>query len=242
MLKAEGKIQPSTFLWLALFLALALAWLWPVPSRLTSRIPSDQGDPVFNTWVLWWNAQAVPFTDRWWSPPVFYPLRGTLAFSEHLFGIAVFTTPLQFAGLNAVGAYNVATDPLVVAVRFLRVSPGTPADRIVARWRDRRSGLRPGAVQGRTALASAGADGAVDAARASCDAPVSGRAALQMAGALRGRLAPAGLFEWLLPALLSRPDWRLAARGSCTGRPILFRDLRWSGHSRCRRCCSSHRS
>ena len=108
MLKAEGKIQPSTFLWLALFLALALAWLWPVPSRLTSRIPGDQGDPVFNTWVLWWNAQAVPFTDRWWSPPVFYPLRGTLAFSEHLFGIAVFTTPLQLAGLNAVGAYNVA--------------------------------------------------------------------------------------------------------------------------------------
>ena len=108
MLKAEGKIQPSTFLWLALFLALALAWLWPVPSRLTSRIPSDQGDPVLNTWILWWNAQAVPFTDRWWSPPVFYPLRGTLAFSEHLFGIAVFTTPLQLAGLNAVGAYNVA--------------------------------------------------------------------------------------------------------------------------------------
>ncbi|MDQ3438992.1 MAG: hypothetical protein M3478_01425 [Planctomycetota bacterium] len=94
--------------YLALFLALSLAWLWPVPARLTSRVAGDQGDPILNTWILWWNAQALPFTERWWSPPIFYPLPDTLALSEHLFGIAVFTTPLQLAGLNAIGAYNVA--------------------------------------------------------------------------------------------------------------------------------------
>jgi hypothetical protein len=87
---------------------LALAWLWPVPARLTSRIPHDLGDPLLNTWILWWNTQAVPFTERWWNAPFFYPAPGALALSEHLFGIAVFTTPLQFAGLNPIGAYNVA--------------------------------------------------------------------------------------------------------------------------------------
>lgn len=90
------------------FLALALVWLWPVPARLTSRIPHDLGDPLLNAWILWWNTQAVPFTERWWNAPFFYPVPGALALSEHLFGIALFTAPLQFAGLNPIGAYNVA--------------------------------------------------------------------------------------------------------------------------------------
>ena len=87
---------------------LALAWLWPVPARLTSRVPHDLGDPLLNTWILWWNTQAIPFTERWWNAPFFYPAPATLALSEHLFGIAVFTAPLHFLGLNPVGAYNVA--------------------------------------------------------------------------------------------------------------------------------------
>ena len=29
-----------------------------------SRIPHDPGDPVLNIWILWWNAQAMPFTAR----------------------------------------------------------------------------------------------------------------------------------------------------------------------------------
>ena len=50
----------------------------------------------------------MPFTEAWWSPPFFYPLRETLALSEHLAGIAVFTTPLQLAGVQPLGAYNIA--------------------------------------------------------------------------------------------------------------------------------------
>ena len=92
----------------ALFLALALAWTWPLVTRLSWRIPHDPGDPILNTWILWWNTQAVPFTDAWWNPPVFYPMPGAFALSEHLAGIAVFTTPLQLAGVTPLGAYNVA--------------------------------------------------------------------------------------------------------------------------------------
>jgi hypothetical protein len=79
-----------------------------MPARVTSRIPSDLGDPLLNAWILWWNTQAIPFTERWWNAPFFFPSPDSLALSEHLFGIAIFTAPLQLAGLNAVGAYNVA--------------------------------------------------------------------------------------------------------------------------------------
>jgi hypothetical protein len=118
MMKADVRRRfriPSTFDHqhsalhaLAFFFLLSLAWLWPVPARLFSRIPHDPGDPVLNTWILWWNTQALPFTERWWNAPVFFPSPGALALSEHLFGIAVFTSPLQLAGANPVGAYNVA--------------------------------------------------------------------------------------------------------------------------------------
>ena len=65
----------------ALCVSLALLWLWPLPPYFASRIPHDPGDPVLNTWILWWNSQAVPFTETWWNAPIFFPMRGALALS-----------------------------------------------------------------------------------------------------------------------------------------------------------------
>lgn len=93
---------------LALFGLLSLAWTWPLATRLSTRIAHDAGDPVLNAWILWWTTQAVPFTERWWNPPIFYPAPGALALSEHLFGIAVFTAPLHAVGFNPAAAYNIA--------------------------------------------------------------------------------------------------------------------------------------
>ena len=66
---------------LAGFTALAIAWTWPVAANLTTRIPHDLGDPLLNTWILWWNAHAVPFSEQWWSPPVLWPMPNELALS-----------------------------------------------------------------------------------------------------------------------------------------------------------------
>ena len=63
---------------------------------------------MLNTWILWWNAQAMPLSDRWWNPPIFYPMPGALALSEHLAGISLFTTPLLRLGASPALAYNVA--------------------------------------------------------------------------------------------------------------------------------------
>lgn len=103
-----ASMRGRAFFVVAAFAALAIVWTRPLIFHLSSRVPHDPGDPVFNTWLIWWNAHAIPFTDRWWNPPVFHPLRGALALSEHLAGIGIITTPVQLAGGSAVTAYNVA--------------------------------------------------------------------------------------------------------------------------------------
>jgi hypothetical protein len=103
-----ASMKGRAFLTVAAFVLLAIVWTRPLVFHLSSRIPHDPGDPVFNTWLVWWNAHAVPFTSRWWNPPVFFPMRGALALSEHLAGIGLITTPVQLAGGNAIAAYNIA--------------------------------------------------------------------------------------------------------------------------------------
>jgi hypothetical protein len=93
--------------WLLAFSALAIAWTWPLGSQLFSRIPHDPGDPILNTYLLWWNANALPFTERWWNPPFFHPMSGALALSEHLAGLSIISSPVQWLGGSPVFAYNV---------------------------------------------------------------------------------------------------------------------------------------
>jgi hypothetical protein len=95
--------------WLACFayVVLTVAMFWPLVRGLRAGIPHDVGDPVLNTWILWWDAHAVPFTERWWNGPAYWPLPDFLALSEHLVGLSVLSTPLQWLGAGPQLAYNV---------------------------------------------------------------------------------------------------------------------------------------
>ena len=93
---------------LVCFAALSVVWTWPLGGYLGSRIPHDPGDPILNTYLLWWNARTLPFSAGWWDPPFFFPLRGALALSEHLAGIAVVSTPVQRLGGGPLLAYNLS--------------------------------------------------------------------------------------------------------------------------------------
>ena len=97
--------------WLAagvFYSAFAIVQTWPLVTKLSEVVASDPGDPLLNTWILWWNAHAVPVTTRWWNAPSFFPATGALAFSEVLLGLAPLTTPIQWLGHTPVAAYNVA--------------------------------------------------------------------------------------------------------------------------------------
>lgn len=97
--------SPTSF---ALVLGLlSLALHRDLLPRMASAIPSDLGDPLFNTWILWWNTQAIPFTAAYWNAPAFAPAPYTLALSETLLGLTWLTTPLQWLGATPLVAYNV---------------------------------------------------------------------------------------------------------------------------------------
>jgi hypothetical protein len=89
------------------YAALALLFTWPLALRPQRVLPHDLGDPLFAVWILWWNAHVVPLTDRWWNAPFFWPQAGALGLSEHLLGLSLLATPLQWLGVDPVAAYNV---------------------------------------------------------------------------------------------------------------------------------------
>jgi hypothetical protein len=92
----------------AFYSALTLTYAWPLVSSLSSAFPNDPGDPALTTWMVWWNTQALPLTERWWNAPIFFPVKGAFALSETLLALAPVTTPLQWLGMNPLGAHNIA--------------------------------------------------------------------------------------------------------------------------------------
>jgi hypothetical protein len=105
------------------YAALALVLTFPLILRLSSVVPHDLGDPLLSTSILWWNAQVMPLTERWWNGFAFYPATGFMAYSDHRLGESLLATPLQWLGASPVTAYNLtllATFPLcAVAAHWL---------------------------------------------------------------------------------------------------------------------------
>jgi F5/8 type C domain-containing protein len=89
------------------YLLLTIALTWPLVVHPASLVPNDLGDPLLNTWILAWDARVAPLTAAWWNGPQFYPVAGTMAFSEHLLGLSIFSTPIILLTGDALAAYNV---------------------------------------------------------------------------------------------------------------------------------------
>jgi len=93
----------------AALLAIAIAATYPLITHLGTYLPNDLGDPVLNAWILAWDASALARGGaHLWDAPNFFPYLHTLAYSDHLLGIALFTAPLQWLSGNAVLVYNIA--------------------------------------------------------------------------------------------------------------------------------------
>jgi hypothetical protein len=81
---------------------------WPYVTRLKDVVV-DTGDPYLMTWILWWDYHQT-FTDplHLFNANVFYPLKYTLAFSEHSYGLALLLVPLYALGLRPLTVHAVA--------------------------------------------------------------------------------------------------------------------------------------
>ena len=91
------------------FTALTLAMTWPVAAHFASALPRDLGDPVLVAWILAWDAgRMLHAFSGVWTAPIFFPYPNSLAYSEHLIGIAVLVAPVQWLFRNPAITYNVA--------------------------------------------------------------------------------------------------------------------------------------
>jgi hypothetical protein len=91
-----------------LFILLSVAFTWPLAVNL-DRAAADPEDPFLNTFILHWDYRGT-FSDplALFHAPIFHPARYALAFSENLYGIAVFFFPLFAAGVPPLAVYNIA--------------------------------------------------------------------------------------------------------------------------------------
>ncbi|MGH9146559.1 MAG: hypothetical protein ACRD1Q_07610, partial [Vicinamibacterales bacterium] len=90
------------------FAALAVVCTWPLAAQIGTALPGDLGDPLFSAWVLGWVSDRLRDGLRgFWDAPIFFPARGTLALSEHYFGVALLVAPVYWLSGNAVATYNV---------------------------------------------------------------------------------------------------------------------------------------
>jgi hypothetical protein len=100
--------SPAVLAATALYVVLTIALTWPLILHPGSLVPNDLGDPLLNTWILSWNARMMPLTTAWWNGAQFFPVGGATAFTEHLLGLSVLTTPVILVSGNPLLAYNVA--------------------------------------------------------------------------------------------------------------------------------------
>jgi len=98
-----------TVLALMTFVAAALLATYPLVRRPADTIAVSLADPIILTTVLAWDADRLLHgLHGLWDPPFLYPRHSTLAYSEHMLGVAIFTAPIQWVFGNAVLTYNVA--------------------------------------------------------------------------------------------------------------------------------------
>ncbi|MGZ4809797.1 MAG: hypothetical protein ACXV7D_10775 [Thermoanaerobaculia bacterium] len=92
----------------AMFVALAMLMTWPL-ARIITRGVAYPGDPYHLTWVIDWDWFATFHRPlHLFNANIFFPVKNALAYSEHLYGIAIFLFPLRMIGISALTAHNVA--------------------------------------------------------------------------------------------------------------------------------------
>ncbi|MGZ5427057.1 MAG: hypothetical protein ACXWE1_07585, partial [Thermoanaerobaculia bacterium] len=91
------------------FLGLTVVMTWPWVLHLRDHC-SDPGDPYLNSWIMWWDFHQT-FHDplHLFHGNIFFPLKYSLAFSEHNYGIALLFFPLYALGIRPLTVQGLAT-------------------------------------------------------------------------------------------------------------------------------------
>lgn len=92
----------------AAFVVLSLAITYPLVTDMAHLVPHDLGDPLLNSWILWWSTARLPLSNAWWNAAMFFPATDVTTYSEVLLGLLPITAPVQWATGSALTSYNTA--------------------------------------------------------------------------------------------------------------------------------------
>ncbi len=96
------------------YAAAAIVMTWPLASGLTRDLPWDLGDSILNAYILQWGSDHIlallggnlGALAGYWSPGIFHPEPGALAYSEHLTAQVLQGLPVYAATGNIILTYN----------------------------------------------------------------------------------------------------------------------------------------
>ncbi|MDH4218201.1 MAG: glycosyltransferase family 39 protein [Candidatus Aminicenantes bacterium] len=102
----KGHNTKISLLILLFFVLLSVLMLWPLPKHMSDTLISEV-DPLLNTWILSWDIHQL-FKDplHLFDANIFYPLKNTLAFSEHLIVLSLIAMPVSLISGNPILGYN----------------------------------------------------------------------------------------------------------------------------------------
>ena len=86
------------------FIASAVVMTWPLATHLTT---ASGDDPLLNAWTLDWDYYATTHRLPLFEANIFHPAHLSLAYSEHLYGLALLAFPLFAAGVAPLTIHNV---------------------------------------------------------------------------------------------------------------------------------------
>jgi hypothetical protein len=128
LVERPPRIPAPALAALPLFLALAVVHTWPLATDPAHLSRNDNGDTVFNEWVLAWVTHQAPRGLRHlFDANILYPERSTLAFSDALIFQSILAAPILWLGGSPVLAYN------LVLIAGLTLS-GWAMSVVVRRW------------------------------------------------------------------------------------------------------------
>jgi len=91
---------------LLVFVILTLILTYPIALNMGEAL-TEPGDSLFITWCLSWDLKSF-FSDPMniFSANIFYPHKYTLAYSEHMIGVAIMAVPIYVFSHNPILIYN----------------------------------------------------------------------------------------------------------------------------------------